>query len=279
MKYLTINNRQVSAFGLGTTGFWSGSNKGLADVIHEAVNAFSMNLLDTAEMYGNGRCETALARAIAGMDRENLFLVDKILPDNATSESFFASLHQSLERLGVDCIDLYLLHWRENADLSFVVQAMEQAKQQGLIAAWGVSNFDTHDLKDLLAAGGENCACNQIFYNVFERGCEWELLPLMKDHGIVPMAYSSLGSGYHPHPDIRKNKVIMDACRKYGIHPEAMMLRMNAEHGFVSLFSTSSLSHLRSNLQEIPDDVYEQLLPVFNREYPSPDHGYPLVKI
>ena len=279
MKYLTLNHQKVSAIGLGTTGFWSGRNQGLEDCILTAVNDYGMNLIDTAEMYGSGKCETALARAIAGLPREKVFLVDKILPDNATEESFFPSLHRSLNLLDVDEIDLYLLHWRENADLAFVVQAMHQAVQQGLIKAWGVSNFDTHDLKDLLACGGHDCACNQIFYNIYERGCEYELLPFMKEHGILPMSYSSLGSNYHPHPDIHRNTAVMEACRAYGIAPEAVMLRMNTEQGFAALFSTSSLSHLHSNLQEVPDEAYREIFARMDQEFPAPDHGYPLVKI
>jgi diketogulonate reductase-like aldo/keto reductase len=101
----------------------------------------------------------------------------------------------------------------------------------------------------------------------------------MKEHGILPMSYSSLGSGYCPHPDIRKNREIMNACEAFGISPEAVMLRMNNEYGFAALFSTSSLNHLHADLAEVSDEVYRSLIPVFNKAFPSPDHSYPLVKI
>ncbi len=277
MKYFNHNGAVLSAAGLGTTGFWSGRNDGLEECILEAVSTYGINLIDTAEMYG--RSEEALGRLLKKTDRSSLYIVDKILPENATEQSFFPSLHNSLRKLGTDHIDLYLLHWRENADLSFLVKSMEEAVQRGLIRSWGVSNFDTQDLKDLLACGGQNCACNQVFYSIYERGCETELLPFMKIHGILPMSYSSLGSNYHPHPDIRQNERIMAACRNAGLEPEAVMLRMNQEIGFVSLFSTSSLSHLHANLRGIPDDVFAGLRAVFDEEFPAPAHTYPLVKI
>ena len=271
---------EISALGLGTTGFWSGSNAGLSACIREAVDRFGINVLDTAEMYGEGRCETALARAIQGIERDRLFLVDKILPENADESHFRQSLHASLQRLGTDYIDLYLLHWRENADLSYLVHAMESAVREGLIRYWGVSNFDTTDMKDLLAIPfGDRCFCNQIFYNVYERGCEYELLPLMKEYHILPMSYSSLGSDYHPHPDIHQNRAVMTLCKEEHIPPEAMMLKWNTEQGFCSLFSTSSITHLRENLQAIPQDIMKCFHDMIDREFPPPAHAYPLVKI
>lgn len=275
-----VKDYDISAYGLGTTLFWSGSNPGLSACIREAVDRFGISVLDTAEMYGYGRSEEALGKTIRELPREKLFLVDKILPDNANEQQFQQSLHTSLKRLKVDYIDLFLLHWREDADLSFVVSAMEEAVKEGLIRQWGVSNFDTHDLLDLFAIpDGNHCFCNQIFYNIYERGCEVQLLPLMIKHGILPMSYSSLGSHYHPHPDIHQNQAVMEVCRRAGVSPEALMLRWNAEHGFCALFSTSSVEHLRQNLQEVSDDVYHQFEQVIEKQFPAPDHVYPLVKI
>ena len=269
-----------SAFGLGTTGFWSGANAGLAACIREAAERFGISVIDTAELYGGGRSETALGQAIRGMKRGKLFLVDKILPENATETRFTKSLHASLQRLGTDYIDLYLLHWRAGAELSFLVPAMENAVREGLIRHWGVSNFDTGDMNDLLAVeGGQNCFCNQVFYNVYERGCEFALLPLMRAQGTLPMSYSSLGSDYHPHPDIHKNRAVMALCREAGIAPEALMLRWNAARGFCALFSTSSLTHLRENLRPVPEEVLLRFEAIIDREFPPPTEEYPLVKI
>ena len=270
----------ISQYGIGTTGFWSGRNQGLCDCIQTAIREYGVTVLDTAEMYGSGRCEEALGKAISVFPREQLFLVDKILPSNVTEKRFRECLKNSLIRLGTDAVDLYLLHWREDADLEVLVREMEQARADGLIRHWGVSNFDVEDLEDLMRVEhGNHCFCNQIFYNIYERGAEYELLPYMKAHDILPMSYSSLGSDYHPHPDIHKNEAVMKLCRDTGIAPEAYMLRMNAEMGFVTLFSTSSLSHLHANLKAIPDSAYAQFRELIDREFPAPDHRYPLVKI
>ena len=279
MKYFEADNKSISAIGLGTTGFWSGRNDGLRACIRTAYETYGMTLFDTAEMYGNGRCESALCDALGGLHRDTLFLVDKIHPDNAEPGVFERHLDDSLMRLGTDYIDLYLLHWRENADLPFVVNAMHEAQKAGKIRHWGVSNFTIDDLKDLFAAGGADCFCNQIFYTLYERGAEYDLVPFMKEHGILPMSYSSLGSNYHPHPDVHKNRKIMDACREYGIIPEAYMLEMNVRLGFAALFSTSSVRHLQDNLAAVSGEAYAALKPVFDREFPAPDHAVPLVKI
>ena len=279
MKHIVFRNETISAVGMGTTGFWSGSNRGLCDCIRMAYDTYGMNLFDTAEMYGNGRCETALGKTLEGIPRDRLFLVDKIHPDHTTPASFARSLDHSLIRLDTDYIDLYLLHWRENVDLPFLVDAMHEAQRQGKIRHWGVSNFTIEDMKDLFAAGGTDCFCDQIFYTLYERGAEYDLVPFLKEHDILPMSYSSLGSNYYSHPDVHKNRAIMNACREYGIAPEAYMLRMNVAAGFAALFTTSSLSHLQDNLAEVSDETCAALKPVFDREFPAPDHAVPLVKI
>ena len=270
----------ISGYGLGTTGFWSGSNPGLDNCIREAVEQYDLTVLDTAEMYGDGRSEEALGKSVRGLDRERIFLVDKILPQNATPEHFRKSLHSSLKRLQTDYLDLYLLHWREETDLTFLVKAMEDAVEEGLIRRWGVSNFDTADLEDLLAVkNGNRCFCNQIFYNVYERGAEHHLLPFMQAHAILPMAYSSLGSDYHPHPDIHRNRAVSQFCGKTGIAPEAFMLRWNLEHGFCACFSTSSPQHLRDNLCDIPAELQAEFSRIIELEFPCPKQPSPLVKL
>ena len=279
MKRITFKHENISVVGLGTTGFWSGQNAGLKECIRTAYDTYGINLFDTAEMYGSGRCESALADALKDMERSSLFLVDKIHPDNAVPSRFMRSLDQSLIRLKTDHIDLYLLHWREKTELPFLVQAMHQAQKEGKIRHWGVSNFDIRDLNDLFSAGGTDCFCDQIFFSLYERGAEYDLLPFMKEHQILPMSYSSLGSSYYSHPDVRRNREIMKICGEYEISPEAYMLKMNMEYGFASLFSTSSLSHLHSDLQEVTDDVYQAVKPVFDSAFPPPDHAVPLVKI
>ena len=288
MKYFDVRGfaapvrhpKKISAAGMGTTSFWSGSNAGLDRCIRTAVTEYGVTVLDTAEMYGGGRCETELGKTVGSLDRESLFIVDKILPSNVQKKVFRRRLEESLKRLKTDYIDLYLLHWRENADLQLMVDEMEAARTDGLISAWGVSNFDVNDMRDLLdCENGRNCFCNQIYYSVYERGTEFDLLPLLKQEHILPMAYSSLGSGFAAHPDIRREHRIMDACREAGIVPEAFMLKFVAEHGVQALFQTSSLQHLRDDLKEVPDRVYAEILPLFEEAFPAPQKAKPLVKM
>ena len=277
MRYLEHQNKKISFAGLGTTGFWHGRNSRLEECILTAVSDYGVSVLDTAEMYG--KSEHALKDVMRKAGRENIFLVDKILPEHINVKDFSRSLENSLTHLGTDYIDLYLLHWREDADLHVLVEQMHRAKAEGKIRKWGVSNFDTCDLRDLLDCDGSDCFCNQVFHCVYERGCEVELLPYMKEHGILPMAYSSLGSNYHPHPDIRKNKAVMEMCRIYDIPVENVMLKLLQDMGVITLFSTSSLSHLHDNLRDIPEEAYSAVSKVLVREFPAPEKGYPLVKI
>ena len=265
---------------MGTTSFWSGSNPRLEACIQSAFKDHGINVFDTAEMYGNGRSEAALGRAIRGLDREQMVLLDKILRDEVQKKSFRKSLNQSLQHLGTDYIDLYLLHWREKADLQLLVDEMEEARAEGLIREWGVSNFSVEDMQDLLRCrGGEGCFTNQVFYCLYERGAEYDLFPLLREYGIRPMSYSSLGSNYYAHPDIHRYRDIVEACEAYGITPEAWMLQMNVRQGVLTLFQTSSLQHLRENTVPISDETFEAIRPVFEAHFPAPIKAKPLVKI
>ena len=129
-----------------------------------------MTLIDTAEMYGDGATERLLAEALAGL-RDQVFLVSKVYPHNASRRGVIAACEQSLKRLKTDRLDLYLLHWRGSVPLAETVDAFETLRAAGKIRHWGVSNFDTDDMEELVATpSGDRCATNQILYNVARRG-------------------------------------------------------------------------------------------------------------
>ena len=153
-----------------------------------------MTVVDTAEMYGDGATETFLGEALAGL-RDRVFLVSKAYPQNAGQARLRRACEGSLKRLKAERLDLYLLHWRGSVPLAETVDAMEALRDEGLIAAWGVSNFDADDLEDLLDAGGDGCAANQVLYNLTRRGPEFDLLPLMGKLSIPTMAYSPVEQG------------------------------------------------------------------------------------
>ncbi len=151
-----------------------------------------MSLIDTAEMYGEGKSEELVGEAIAGR-RDRVFLVSKVYPHNATRKGVVAACERSLRRLATDRLDLYLLHWRGNVPLAETVEGFESLRSSGKIRHWGVSNFDTRDMDDLFAvAGGEAVQTNQVLYNLTRRGIESSLLPWQRSRRIPVMAYSPI---------------------------------------------------------------------------------------
>ncbi len=150
-------------------------------------------MIDTAEMYGSGRSERLVGEAIRGR-RDEVFLISKVLPSNASYEKTLRSCEASLDRLGTDRLDLYLLHWRGGVPLEETVEALTHLQTQGMIRRWGVSNFDTEDMQELDVLGAD-CAANQILYNLEARGVEFDLLAHDRAEGIVSIAYSPLGQG------------------------------------------------------------------------------------
>src|SRR6195256_4790417 len=153
-----------------------------------------MTLIDTAEMYGNGRSEKLIGHVIAGQ-RDRVFLVSKVWPNHVAGNGIARACEASLARLGTDHLDLYLLHWpSRDADLASIVAAFESLRAAGKIRAWGVSNFKVSDMEDLFRVPhGDRCATNQVLYNLGNRGIEHDLLPWCEQHGMPVMAYSPLG--------------------------------------------------------------------------------------
>lgn len=178
-----------------------------------------LTVIDTAEMYGNGGAERVVADAIAGQ-RGKVFVVSKVLPSNASCKGAIAACEASLERLGSDVIDLYLLHWRGSTPLSETVRAFEHLKRDGKIRHWGVSNFDVDDMKELFGVEhGRNCAVNQVQYHLGSRGIEWDLLPWQQKRGIPLMAYCPLGGG-----DLVGHRALVALAEKHHVTPAAIAL-------------------------------------------------------
>ena len=184
------NGAEVPAFGLGT--WYLGDDAGRRAREIEALRAGiekGMTLVDTAEMYGGGRSERLVGEAIKGIERGRLFIVSKVLPNNAGRSGIFRSCEESLQRLGTDYLDLYLLHWRGSVPLAETVECMEKLERDGMIRGWGVSNFDTDDMEELRRIkGGDGCLVNQVLYPAASRGIEYSLLPQLRERGVPLMA-------------------------------------------------------------------------------------------
>jgi diketogulonate reductase-like aldo/keto reductase len=199
--------REVPVIGQGT---WEIEQESRAQVIAALRRGLDLGMthIDTAEMYGTGEAERVVGEAIAGR-REEVFLVSKVLPDNASRAKTLQACERSLARLKTDRLDCYLLHWRGPYPLEDTFAAFEQLKEEGKILSWGVSNFDVPDLIDALLVTGERViACNQVLYHLQERAIEHAVLPWCEEHGVAVVAYSPFGHGKFPGPRTPGGRVI-----------------------------------------------------------------------
>ncbi|HTT09697.1 MAG TPA: aldo/keto reductase [Burkholderiaceae bacterium] len=194
---------RMPALGLGTwrMGERAGNRRAEVDAVRTAL-MLGYRLVDTAEMYGNGNAEEIVGEALRGviatgeLRREQITVVSKVLPHNASKAGTARACEASLRRLGLDCIDLYLLHWRGQHPLEATIAAFEALRQAGRVTHWGVSNFDADDLAELIATGtGAGCAANQVYYSASRRGVEFDLLPAQRKLKMPVMAYCPLDEG------------------------------------------------------------------------------------
>ena len=209
---------EVPIVGIGTWNMERDDRASAIAAIRRALE-HGMTHVDTAEMYGRGRVETLVGEAIAGR-RDGVFLVSKVLPQNATYDGTLRACEASLRRLGTDHLDLYLLHWRGDVPLEDTFRAFEALRGQGKIRAWGVSNFADDDLDEALAiAGPRHIACNQVLYHLGERSIEDRVVPWCERHGAAVVAYSPLGSG-----DFPRSRALEALARRLGATPRQVAL-------------------------------------------------------
>jgi diketogulonate reductase-like aldo/keto reductase len=195
----------VPVIGQGTWYIDRGDRKAAIAALRRGIE-LGMTHIDTAEMYGDA--ELIIADAIAGQ-REELFLVSKVLPSNASRRGTITACERSLKRLNTDWLDCYLLHWRGSYPLEETVAAFEQLVAAGKIRSWGVSNFDADDLDELLDVAGEGrIACNQVLYHLKERAIEHAVLPWCEEHGVAVVAYSPFGHNDFPAPNSKGGQVL-----------------------------------------------------------------------
>lgn len=232
-----------------------------------------IRLIDTAEMYGEGRSELLVGQAIKPYKRKDLFLVSKVYPFNA-GDKIYRSIENSLERLGTDYLDLYLLHWRGNIPLEETVYHMEKLVDQGLIKYWGVSNFDTEDMKELLAIDqGKNCKVNQVLYNLASRGIEYSLLPYLKENGVEVMGYCPIYPDQKSYASLSDNRVLKKIAGKHGLSiPQLLLAFIMYRKDIIPIPRTSNPLHSRDNAKilswKLPREDYE----ILSREFPAPDY-------
>ncbi len=205
--------RQVSVIGQGTWYIDRGDRSSAVAALRRGID-LGMTHIDTAEMYGDA--EPVVAEAIAGR-RDEIFLVSKVLPSNASRRGTITACERSLARLKTDRLDCYLLHWRGAYPLAETVAAFEQLVSAGKIREWGVSNFDADDLDEMLAVAGRGrIACNQVLYHLQERAIEHTVLPWCGQHGVAVVAYSPFGHNDFPPPDSKAGRVLQSIAEAHG---------------------------------------------------------------
>lgn len=281
MKTIVLpNGRILPRMGLGTWRIRDDVDKEAKeiDAIRYGIDQ-GIRILDTAEMYGEGKSEILLGKAIQGFPRKELFLVSKIYPHNCNASRFFSSLEKSLKRLGTDYLDLYLLHWRTGrVDLKETVSLMEKAKARGLIRDWGVSNFNVTDMAELLAVeGGENCLADQCLYHLGSRGVEYSLLPFLGRHRIFFMAYSPLAQSGGLREGIFQNAAVVDVARRHGIQPIQVLLSFSLfREDVVSIPKCGSREHVFSLLEAEKVVLDEEDIALLEKAFPKPSRDFPL---
>ena len=274
MRTITLKTAEkVPVLGLGTWRMGERKSQRAAELKALKLGLeLGVRLIDTAEMYGEGGAEEIVGEAIAGK-REDIYLVSKVYPHNASLPGTIAACERSLRRLKTDRLDLYLLHWRGSYPLAETVEAFASLSKDGKIRRWGVSNFDSEDMRELKdQTGGEACASNQVLYHLGSRGIEWELIPYCRRAQIMLMAYSPLGQG----PLLRK-PALAPLAAKHGVTPAAIALAfVLRQPGVVTIPKAVTPEHVRANLKALEVSLDAEDLKALDAAFPPPKRASPL---
>ena len=279
MRKVRINNQVLPALGIGT---WEmGDDPKLHDEEIAAIRAgldAGLSVIDTAEMYGNGRSEELVGEAIKPYPRAKIFLISKVLPQNASAKKMRQSLQSSLQRLQTDYLDLYLYHWRGMVPLSETVSELQALQNEGLIRSWGVSNFDLDDMQELWQLPeGQNCVVNEDLYNLETRGIEYSLLPWQREHHVPLIAYSPLGRGPKMGSTMMKNEAVVQVAEEHEASTYQILLAwVMQQPDVLAIPKSSSSKHLLSNLKALDIELTPEDLQILEKAYPKPERKEPL---
>ena len=264
MRYVNLAGAQVPTIGQGTwyMGDDPGNQRAEVAALQQGIE-LGMTLVDTAEMYAEGGAEKVVGKAIAGR-RDKVFLVSKVYPHNASRRGVPEACERSLKRLGTDCIDLYLLHWRGQYPLEETVEAFERLIEQGKIRRWGVSNFDLDDLHEL---NNPACATNQVLYNPAERGIEFDLLPWSQAQHMPTIAYCPLAQAGR----LLRDPVLAQIGERHGATPAQVSLAwVTRQEGVIAIPKAVSPAHVQQNAAAADLVLSEQDLQEIDRAFAPP---------
>ncbi|MCB1955455.1 MAG: aldo/keto reductase [Rhodocyclaceae bacterium] len=258
----------VPALGQGTwyMGESAGRRAAEVDALRHGI-AQGLRLIDTAEMYADGGAEKVVGEAIRGQ-RDQVFLVTKVYPHNASRKGAVAACERSLARLATDRIDLYLLHWRGSVPFHETVDAFERLQAAGKIRHWGVSNLDADDMAELWhTAGGERVATNQVLYNLGRRGLEWDLQPWCRERGVPLMAYSPLEQAR-----LLDDPGLADIAGDLSATPAQVALAwLLRQEDVMAIPKAGSRRHVDDNLAALSLRLDDAVLAALDRRFPPPD--------
>jgi diketogulonate reductase-like aldo/keto reductase len=271
------SQRDVSVIGQGTWYIDRGDRKRAVAALRRGID-LGMTHIDTAEMYGDA--ELVIAEAVAGR-RDEIFLVSKVLPGNASRRGTITACERSLKRLNTDRLDCYLLHWRGSYPLDETVAAFEQLVSAGKIGCWGVSNFDTDDLEELLAvAGKRRIACNQVLYHLRERAIEHAVIPWCERHGVAVVAYSPFGHDDFPQPNSKAGETLQSIADAHGASPRQVALGfLTRQPSVFAIPKASSEAHAADNAAAGKLTLSENELAALDEAFPrgSKPRGLPML--
>jgi diketogulonate reductase-like aldo/keto reductase len=259
------SGERVPAFGMGTWYMGDDAARRPAEVaaLRFGLDA-GIRLIDTAEMYGEGGAEEVVGEAVAGR-RDEVFIVSKVYPHNASRKGVAAACERSLKRLKTDRIDLYLLHWRGNVPFGETVAGFEALRAAGKIRHWGVSNLDRDDMEELWASS-HALQANQLLYNLSRRGIEWELLPWQRERRIPTMAYSPIEQAR-----LLKNRALLEFSKKHGMTPaQAALAWLLAKDDVIAIPKAVNTAHLTENLGALKMKLTQEQLGELDRAFPPP---------
>jgi diketogulonate reductase-like aldo/keto reductase len=270
------SGQKMPVLGQGTWGFGE-RGKGRAEAVAALRHGIDrgMTLIDTAEMYGEGGAEEIVGEAIAGR-RDEIFLVSKVYPHNASRKGAIAACERSLKRLATDRIDVYLLHWRGGETLADTIAAFETLQRDGKIGSYGVSNFDTDDMAELWRVpGGDATTTNQVLYNLARRGAAFDLLPWCRSHGVPIMAYSPIEQARMlSHAGLKK------LAAKRGVTPAQLALAwLLHQDGVVVIPKAGQIKHVDENAAALDIKLSAAELAALDREFPPPKRKAPLAML
>jgi diketogulonate reductase-like aldo/keto reductase len=238
--------------------------------------ALGMTLIDTAEMYGAGRVEQIVGKAIA-QQRQRIFLISKVLPSNASYDGTRRACDASLRRLGTDYLDLYLLHWPGSLPISESMRGLESLVTEKKTRYIGVSNFDVNEIEGARRAlRNERIACNQVLYHLKDRGIERRIIPLCRKYEIAVMGYSPFGHTAFPGPNSNSGRVLNDIAQRHGVTPQQLALRFLTREMVFAIPKSANPAHVEENAAACAIPLSPADVAAIDRAFPAPSRDMPL---